>query len=78
MRGRVLRLGSDTNTVTLAHWAEYQANVPDKRRVSRHYVRAGGSEQWIESLDDSDGIVDWPESDFVPFAVRWMEQRFVA
>ena len=31
MRGRVLRLGSDPNTVTLTHWAEYLAEVPDKR-----------------------------------------------
>ena len=63
---------------------------------------------WIDSLDDSDDIVEWPEDDYftlileaflatglarigpvgnctaeffsavdyVPFAVKWMEQRF--
>ena len=34
--GSVLRLGADTNTVTLLHYAEYLAHVPDKRRVRRH------------------------------------------
>ena len=34
--GRVLRLGADTNTVTLIHYAEYLADVPSKRRVRRH------------------------------------------
>ncbi len=64
MRGRVLRLGSDPDTVTLTHWAEYLAEVPDKRRVRRRYVRADSGELWIDSLDDSDGIVDWPEDDY--------------
>ncbi len=64
MNGRVLRLGADTNTVTLGHWAEYLANVPDKRRVSRRYVRADSGEVWIHSLDDSDGIAEWSGSDY--------------
>ncbi|MEX3011018.1 aminoglycoside N(3)-acetyltransferase [Hoeflea sp. TYP-13] len=105
--GWVLRLGADIDTVTLTHWAEYLADVPEKRHVRRRYVRAGTGPQWIESLDDVDGIADWPEgdyfsqilidflagegartgavgdcqaelfsaNDFVPFAVRWMEER---
>ena len=64
MNGRVLRLGADTNTVTLGHWAEYLANVPDKRRVSRRYVRADSGEIWIHSLDDSEGIAEWSGSDY--------------
>ena len=62
--GRVLRLGADPDTVTLTHWAEYRAQIPGKRRVRRRYVRADVGEQWIESLDDTDGIVEWPDGDY--------------
>jgi aminoglycoside N3'-acetyltransferase len=54
--GWVLRLGADLDTVTLTHWAEYIANVPEKRHVRIRYVRADIGEQWIESLDDTEGI----------------------
>lgn len=66
MGGQVLRLGANTDTVTVTHWAEYVANIPHKRRVRRHYVRADTGEQWIESLDDSDGIAVWPKGDYFP------------
>jgi aminoglycoside N3'-acetyltransferase len=64
--GMVLRLGAHVNTVTLTHWAEYLAQVPDKRRAKLRYVRADVGEQWLESLDDSDGIRDWPHGDYFP------------
>ncbi len=32
------------------------ADLPDKTRVTRRYVRADGREQWIECIDDCDGI----------------------
>ena len=57
--GYVLRLGADTDTVTLTHWAEYLAHIPYKRRVRRRYMRADIGEQWIESLDDCEGIAYW-------------------
>ena len=61
--GSVLRLGADTNTVTLIHYAEYLAHVPDKRRVRRHR-RVFGSDgpgiRVVECLDDNLGIVDGP------------------
>ena len=104
----MLRLGADIDTVTLTHWAEYRADIPRKKTVRRRYVRADIGAQWIESLDDTDGIARWPDgdyfsqilidflaagkarcgpvgncwaelfsaSDFVPFAVRWLERRF--
>lgn len=56
--GQVLRLGANRDTVTVTHYAEYLAAVPVKRRVRRHYRRANGADVWIESLDDSDGIVE--------------------
>jgi len=65
--GSVLRLGADTNTVTVIHYAEYLAHVSDKRRVRRHRRVAGegGTEiRVVECLDDSLGIVDWPGDDY--------------
>ncbi|MBP8809367.1 MAG: AAC(3) family N-acetyltransferase [Kofleriaceae bacterium] len=64
--GKVLRLGANEDTVTLTHWAEYLARIPDKRRVSLRYVRADVGEQWIDSLDDTDGIRAWAEGDYFP------------
>lgn len=62
--GKVLRLGANTDTVTLTHYAEYLSDVPDKTRVRRRYVRADLGEVWIESLDDTDGIATWEEGDY--------------
>lgn len=62
--GRIIRLGADADTVTLTHYAEYLADVPNKRRVRRRYVRADIGEQWIESLDDNDGIAEWSGGDY--------------
>lgn len=65
-RGKVLRLGANPDTVTLTHYAEYLADVPNKVRVNRRYVRADTGEVWIESLDDTDGIATWEEGDYFP------------
>lgn len=46
------------------HWAEYRAQIPNKRRVRRRYVRADTGEQWIDSLDDTDGNVEWAGGDY--------------
>ncbi len=62
--GVVLRLGANPDTVTLTHYAEYLADVPDKIRARRRYVRADTGEVWIESLDDTDGIAEWPHGDY--------------
>jgi aminoglycoside N3'-acetyltransferase len=64
--GKVLRLGANTDTVTLTHYAEYLADVPNKVRVRRRYVRADTGEVWIESLDDNEGIATWDEGDYFP------------
>jgi aminoglycoside N3'-acetyltransferase len=64
MGGAVLRLGADVDTVTLTHWAEYLAKVPNKRRVRLRYERADIGEQLIESLDDTDDIADWEGGDY--------------
>jgi aminoglycoside N3'-acetyltransferase len=65
--GKVLRLGAGIDTVTLLHYAEFLADVPGKRRVVRHRrIRAGGGAviRRIETLDDTDGIVEWPGDDY--------------
>jgi len=72
-RGWVLRLGADVDTVTVTHWAEYLARLPHKRRVRRHYRRADGTEQWVDSLDDAEGIAEWPHGDY--FARIWLDYR---
>ncbi|MFN7979575.1 MAG: AAC(3) family N-acetyltransferase [Vicinamibacterales bacterium] len=71
--GRVLRLGADENTVTLIHYAEYLAHVPDKRRVRRHrrVLGASGPEiRVVECLDDTLGIVDWHGEDYFALILR--------
>lgn len=65
--GKVLRLGADPETVTVLHYAEYLAQVSGKRRTRWDYVVAredGPRHVWIECLDDSKGIVDWPGEDY--------------
>lgn len=65
--GFVLRLGADSNTVTLFHYAEYLTDLPNKRRVRRHRRVAGPGEpqvRVVECLDDSDGITDYPGEDY--------------
>ncbi len=64
LEGSVLRLGADIDTVTLTHYAEYLAQLPEKRRVRRRLLRADIGEQYVESLDDTNGIVDWLEGDY--------------
>lgn len=64
--GKVLRLGANVDTVTLTHYAEYLADVPNKVRVRRRYVRADIGEVWIESLDDTNGIAEWDQGDYFP------------
>lgn len=75
--GKVLRLGADPDTVTLIHYAEYLADVPDKRRVVRHRkVISDGAPvvTTVSSLDDSEGIVDYPGEDyFVEILLAFLE-----
>jgi len=65
--GKVLRLGANPDTVTLLHWAEYLAPVPDKRRVRRRRLvqtPTGPQVRVVECLDDRDGIVEHPGEDY--------------
>jgi aminoglycoside 3-N-acetyltransferase len=76
--GRVLLLGSDPENVTLLHFAEYLADVPDKRTV-RHpeIVLVDGERRIVEvtALDNSRGIVDWPEDYFATVTTEYLRTR---
>ncbi len=67
MGGRVLRMGANPDTTTVLHFAEYLADVPDKRRIVRHYrVRVAEGVPLTRSLsclDDEDGIAEWDGED---------------
>lgn len=66
--GSVLRLGADTNTVTLFHHAEYLARLPHKRAVTRfplvRQTDGTARRRRVDCLDDSDGIAPWPAGDY--------------
>lgn len=67
LEGRVLRLGADPDTVTLLHYAEYLADIPDKRTVTRHRKvmdESGPVVRSIHALDDTDGIAEWGGDDY--------------
>lgn len=71
--GRIVRLGADLDTLTVLHYAEHLAPVADKRRVRRHrlVVGADGAEvRVVDTLDDSDGIVELPGEDYFAVILR--------
>ncbi len=71
--GKVLRLGANLDTVTLLHYAEYLVPIAPKRRVRRHHLvrgRNGPEVRAVESLDDSEGIVDYPGEDYFAVLLR--------
>src|SRR5262249_30187390 len=65
--GKVLRLGANLDTVTVLHYAEYLANISNKRTTRWDYVieRPGGPRHvWVECLNDLDGIVNFAGGDY--------------
>lgn len=72
--GRILRLGADPDTVTALHYAEYLADLPAKKRARWDFMLAGPDgapvHRWIDCLDDSDGIVDWPGEDYFALILK--------
>ncbi|MEX1059980.1 MAG: AAC(3) family N-acetyltransferase [Methyloceanibacter sp.] len=71
--GRILRMGANLDTTTVLHFAEYRAELPDKRRVRRHYRCRGaqGPEtRVVDCLDDEHGIADWPGEDYFAVILR--------
>jgi aminoglycoside 3-N-acetyltransferase len=66
--GKVMLIGSDPDQVTLLHYAEHLAPIPDKRilRLRAPIVDENGGHwvEWEEFDTTSRGIVDWPERFF--------------
>jgi len=57
----------------LLHYAEYLVAIEPKRRVRRHHLVTGSNGpqvRIVESLDDSDGIVDYPGEDYFAVLLR--------
>jgi aminoglycoside N3'-acetyltransferase len=79
--GKVLRLGADSDTSTLLHYAEWLAPIKNKKRVRRHrMVRDSSGEpvvRVVDTLDDSEGIADYEGIDEDEFGViiqRYLER----
>jgi aminoglycoside 3-N-acetyltransferase len=65
--GQVLLLGAPLETITLLHYAEHQAQIPNKRIVRYPTViLEDGQRKWVEveEFDTSQGIVDWEGEDY--------------
>jgi aminoglycoside 3-N-acetyltransferase len=60
--GKVLQVGVSPETVTLLHYTEHMAEVPNKR-IMRYPapILVNGQREWveIEEFDTASGIVDW-------------------
>jgi len=73
--GKVLLLGSPLNAITLLHYAEHMASVPNKR-IARYRapILRDGHTEWvdIEEFDTCLGIVDWPDDYFITIAKEYL------
>jgi len=66
-RGDVLLLGSPRGAVTMLHYSEHLARVPNKRTVLyRSPVLVHGERRWVdvEELDSVRGIAPWHRPDY--------------
>lgn len=71
--GRVLLLGAPFDTITLLHYAEHLARVPNKRTVRyKMPVLRDGVRVWVdlEEFDTSKGIADWEGEDYFAVIAR--------
>ena len=67
VRGKILLLGPLFDSLTILHYAEHIADVPNKRTERYRWpVLRGGKCEWIEfeQFDTSSGIVDWPDGSY--------------
>jgi aminoglycoside 3-N-acetyltransferase len=66
-RGDVLLLGSPRGAVTMLHYSEHLARIPNKRTVRYSSpVLVDGERRWVhlEELDSVGGIAPWPRPDY--------------
>lgn len=65
--GRAARLGSNPETMTVLHYAEYLADLPAKRTTRWDFVwpePEGPRHRWVTCLDDANGVADWEGDDY--------------
>jgi aminoglycoside 3-N-acetyltransferase len=65
--GKVLLLGTSFDSLTLLHYAECLADVPNKRIVGYQMpILVDGRRRWVdvEEFDSCDGIRDWAGGDY--------------
>lgn len=65
----MLLLGAPLNTITLLHYSEHMAAVPNKRTTKYKVpLLQNGERVWfeVEEYDTSRGIVDWGGGDYFP------------
>lgn len=71
--GRVLRLGASPDTTTVLHYAEYVAELPDKRKTRWDYLVQGPDgprHVFVQCLDDAHGIVEWGGEDYFALILK--------
>jgi aminoglycoside 3-N-acetyltransferase len=71
--GKVLLIGSDFDQVTLLHYAEAVAPIPNKRTVrGKVPLLVDGVRTWLdfEELDSSTGVREWPDQRFFEHIVE--------
>lgn len=71
--GKVLLLGSPLGDVTLLHYAEHIARIPNKRVIRyREPILVNGAKEWveIEEYDTSEAVVDGAPEDYFTDIVR--------
>ena len=78
--GKVLLLGAPLDAVTILHFAESVADIPNKRRVAYELpvIDAQGQKAWIRTVEfDSNGILDCYAQDGKPDAVEAIASEYV-
>ena len=65
--GKILLLGPLFDSLTILHYAEHMADIPNKRTERYRWpVLRDGKREWIafEQFDTSSGIADWPDGGY--------------
>lgn len=76
--GKVILIGSDTDAVTILHYAEAIAPIKNKRLFNLKVpIEKSGETIWIdmEEYDSATGIRDWPDRFFAFIVEQYIQSR---
>jgi aminoglycoside 3-N-acetyltransferase len=76
--GKVLLLDSDLDEVTMLHYAEARAPIPNKRAVRvKSPLMVNGARTWVEyeELESSEGVRVWESRFFAHIMQRFIKER---